>query len=163
MQSQDLLCASSQREANFCRYGYKACLEYYGSRFTLEYNSLCIEDMTWQGTVYIWYEWLGKQNWNVLDLCQLPLPPYENHKKINLPAFVKIFKNKLKNWETDNLYFHLPQPVKNYKLIKFLLSCHKVFHIFQYKFNKIWKLLTVTCHINLISHLQHGFSMMWVN
>ena len=32
-----------------------------------------------------------------LDLCQLPRPPFEIHKMINLPASVKIFKNKLKN------------------------------------------------------------------
>ena len=32
-----------------------------------------------------------------LDLCQLPRPPYEIHKMINLPASVKIFKNKLRN------------------------------------------------------------------
>ena len=32
-----------------------------------------------------------------LDLCQLPCPLFEIHKMINLPASVKIFKNKLKN------------------------------------------------------------------
>ena len=36
-----------------------------------------------------------------LDLCQLPRPLFEIHKMINLPASVKIFKNKLKNWEAD--------------------------------------------------------------
>ena len=30
-----------------------------------------------------------------LDLCQLPRPPHEIHKKINLPASVKISKIKL--------------------------------------------------------------------
>ena len=43
-----------------------------------------------------------------LDLCQLPRPPFEIRKMINLPASVKIFKNKLKNRETDKFYFHLP-------------------------------------------------------
>ena len=33
-----------------------------------------------------------------LDLCQLPRPLFEIRKMINLPASVKIFKNKLKNW-----------------------------------------------------------------
>ena len=32
-----------------------------------------------------------------LDLCQLTRSPNEIHKMINLPASVKIFKNKLKN------------------------------------------------------------------
>ena len=34
-----------------------------------------------------------------LDMCQcqLPRPPYEIHKMMNLPASVTIFKNKLKN------------------------------------------------------------------
>ena len=32
-----------------------------------------------------------------LYLCQLLRPPYEIHKMINLPAAVKIFKDKLKN------------------------------------------------------------------
>ena len=40
-----------------------------------------------------------------LDLCQLPHPPFEIHKMINLPASVKIFKNKLKNRETDKSIF----------------------------------------------------------
>ena len=43
-----------------------------------------------------------------LDLCQLPRPLFEIHKMINLTASVKIFKNKLRNWETDKSYFHLP-------------------------------------------------------
>ena len=43
-----------------------------------------------------------------LDLCQLSCPLYEIHKMINLPASVKIFKNKLKSWETDKSCFHLP-------------------------------------------------------
>ena len=43
-----------------------------------------------------------------LDLCQLPCPLYEIQKMINLPASVKIFKNKLKSWETDKSCFHLP-------------------------------------------------------
>ena len=43
-----------------------------------------------------------------LDLCQLPRLLFEIHKMINLPASVKIFKNKLKNWETDKSYFHHP-------------------------------------------------------
>ena len=70
---------------------------------------------------------------------------------INLPASVKIFKNKLKNRETDTSYFHLPHQAKrNNKLIKNLwaaswhirlwfqqLACSDhIFHIFQYKFNK---------------------------
>ena len=59
-----------------------------------------------------------------LDLCQLPRPPFEIHKMINLPASVKIFKNKLKNRETDKSYFHLPHQAKrNNKLIKKILSC----------------------------------------
>ena len=33
----------------------------------------------------------------ILDLCQLPRPLCEIHKMINLPASVKIFKNKLRN------------------------------------------------------------------
>ena len=54
-----------------------------------------------------------------LDLCQLPRPPFEIHKMINLPAPVKIFKYKLKNWETDKSYFHLSHQAKrNNKLIK---------------------------------------------
>ena len=32
-----------------------------------------------------------------LDLCQLPRPLVEIQKMINLPASVKIFKNKLRN------------------------------------------------------------------
>ena len=96
-----------------------------------------------------------------LDLCQLPRPLFEIHKMINLPASVKIFKNELKNWETDKSYFYFPHQAKrNKKLMKFLLSCLKAFysllletdlnilqiwttdfHIFQYKFNQIWKKL----------------------
>ena len=67
-------------------------------------------------------------------MCQLPRPPYEIHKMINLPVSVKITKNKLK--KLINLIF------RNNKLIKFLLNCVKesdfnslhawttVFHIF---------------------------------
>ena len=114
-----------------------------------------------------------------LDLCQLPRPPYEIHKTINLPASVTIFKNKLKNWEIDKSYFHLPhQANRNNKLIKIpfelpqgflesdfnsLHACGYNFQIFQYKFNKIWKLRAVNCHINLILHLPHGCLMLWVN
>ena len=59
-----------------------------------------------------------------LDLCQLPRPPFEIHKMINLLASIKIFKNKLKNRETDKSYFYLPHQVKgNNKLIKKILSC----------------------------------------
>ena len=32
-----------------------------------------------------------------VDLCQLPRPLFEINKMINLPASVKIFKNKVKN------------------------------------------------------------------
>ena len=31
---------------------------------------------------------------------------------VNLPASDKIFKNKLKNWETDKSYFSLPSSAK---------------------------------------------------
>ena len=52
-------------------------------------------------------------------MCQLPRPLFEIHKMINLLASVKIFKNKLKNRETDKFYFHLPHHAKrNNKLIK---------------------------------------------
>ena len=46
-----------------------------------------------------------------LDLCQLPRPPFEIHKMINLPASVKIS------------YFHLPhQAKKNDKLKKVIFE-----------------------------------------
>ena len=63
-----------------------------------------------------------------LDLCQLPRPPFEIHKMINLPASVKIFKNKLNKRETDKSYFHLPHHAKrNNKLItKFFELPHGV-------------------------------------
>ena len=61
-----------------------------------------------------------------LGLCQLPRPPDEIHKVIYLPASVKIFKNKLKNRQTDISYFHLSHQAKiNNKLRQFLLSCLK--------------------------------------
>ena len=55
----------------------------------------------------------GEQT-DTFDLCQLPRPPYEIHKMIYLPASVKIFKNKLKNLETDESYFHLLHQTKSY-------------------------------------------------
>ena len=63
-----------------------------------------------------------------LDMCQLPRSPFEIHKMINLPASVKIFKNKLKTRANDKFYFHLPHQAKrNNKLIKIFLSCLMAF------------------------------------
>ena len=66
-------------------------------------------------------------------MCQLPRPPYEIHKMIYLRASVKIFKNKMKIWETDKSYFHFPHWAKrNNKLRKFLFKWFQQFVCLDY-------------------------------
>ena len=98
---------------------------------------------------------------------------------IYLPASVKIFKNKLRNWETDKFYCRLPHQAKrNNELRTFLLSCLKAsyrvvstacmlglqfFTFLICKLIKIWKMRDANRHINLIWQLPHGCWMLWVN
>ena len=106
-----------------------------------------------------WCTILCKQNWNIRSVSAPSSPPYEIHKMITSLPQSKLKENKLKNWETDKPYLHLPHQAKgNNELRKFLMSCLDCsFSHFQCKFSKIWKL------INLISHLSHDCWMRWVN
>ena len=70
-------------------YIYTSCILY---RYTKNTNKLYK-----QVAYYIQQIFHKASKTETLDLCQLPRPPNEIHKMINLPASVKIFKNKLKN------------------------------------------------------------------
>ena len=85
-----------------------------------------------------------------LDLCQLPRPPYEIHKMINLPASVTIFKNKLKNLETDKSYFHLPRQAKTNDKLE--AKAYSPANIESYNFQRLIfyiKAILYHCHVIL--------------